>query len=462
MTRLFGFCRFAFFSLGFGIWVLGFSLAARGAEGDLPRRGSLGLDIDPKKPGKIPKTFLISEVTPGSLAAQLDIRVGDNLVYVNKHLAISRDDLAEFARTLKVGQEVTIDISREGESMVLKGALPEEARETYSNADVIYDNVSGAKGQKLRTIITKPRNATGKLPVIFVVGWLSCDSVEAPNEGGDSIASVIRALAELPGYCTVRVDKPGCGDSEGVCAETDFESELAGYRAAFRTLGNYDFIDPDQIYLFGTSNGGGFAPLVPESEAQQAKVRGYAIIGGWVKTWFEHMLEIERRRFALAGNSAGDVTDRMKQASTLYYEWLVRGRPIGALTNEVPKLSELWPEGKDLSHLYGRPLAFYQQLQKLNLAAAWSQVKVPTLVLFGQYDWIMSRDDHETIAKLVNANKPGAAEFKELPATGHGFQHYPSMADAFAGKRADFEPKNAQIVADWFKKHQPQPTQNEQ
>src|SRR5260370_906504 len=97
---------------------------------------------------------------------------------------------------------------------------------------------------------------------------------------------------------------------------------------------------------------------------------------------------------------------------------------------EHPPLAELWPQGADHNHLYGRPLAFYQQLQNLNLAAAWSQVKVPTLVLHGQYDWIMSREDHELIAAYVNANRPGAARFVEVPETGHTFQHYLSFADA--------------------------------
>ena len=116
-----------------------------------------------------------------------------------------------------------------------------------------------------------------------------------------------------------------------------------------------------------------------------------------------------------------------------------------------PKLVDLWPDGADHEHLYGRPLAFYQQLQKLNLAAAWARVKVPTLVLHGEYDWIMSRDDHEIIAKLVNANAPGAAKFVELPKTGHTFQHYLSMEDAFTGKQAAFDPAVLRVVTDWFK-----------
>ena len=170
-------------------------------------------------------------------------------------------------------------------------------RETYPNVDVIYDFVTAPDGKRLRTIITKPRDAKGKLPVIFVAAWLSCDSVEAPADTKDESGLVFRGLAQMPGFALFRVDKQGVGDSEGDCGETDFNSELEGYRAPFRALKHYDFIDSHRVYILGISNGGGFAPLIPESDAEQAQVRGYISVGGWVKTWFEHMLEIERRRF---------------------------------------------------------------------------------------------------------------------------------------------------------------------
>jgi pimeloyl-ACP methyl ester carboxylesterase len=438
-------------SLGFGIWFLGFIAAASDAADDLPRRGFLGIDIDPSKPGPVPRTSLISSVAPGSLAASLDIQVGDDLVYIEKHLPANRSDLADIARSLHAGQRVTIDISRGGQSRLLTGILPEMPREKYANADVIYDSIAGAKGQQLRTILTKPHNVEGKIPVILVVGWLSPDTIEAPDGTIDPASLVFRGLAELPGFALLRVDKPGVGDSEGNCAETDFETELAGYRAAFRAIKNYDFLDPDRIYILGISNGGGIAPLVPETEAEEAHVRGYVSVGGWVKTWLEHMFEIERRRFALSGKPPGDVSERMKGAATLYPEWLIQGRPVEDIVRERPTLGEIWPEGGDRNHLYGRPLAFYEQLQKLNLAAAWSRVKVPTLILHGQYDWIMSRDDCELIGRYVNANKAGLALFKELPATGHTFQHYGSMEDAFKGKELPFDPAVLHVVTDWFK-----------
>jgi pimeloyl-ACP methyl ester carboxylesterase len=337
-------------------------------------------------------------------------------------------------------------VAAQAEELPRKSKAP---RESYPNVDVIYDSVSAPDGNRLRTIITKPRNTKGKLPVIFVAGWLSCDSVEAPAGTKDESGLVFRGLAQLPEFVLFRMDKQGVGDSEDVCSETDFDSELAGYRAAFRAMRNYDFIDTKKIYILGISNGGGFAPLVPESETERAQVRGYISVGGWVKTWFEHMLEIERRRFALMGKSPGQVNDRMKGASTLYHEWLIKGRPVDEILKEQPQLADLWPEGKDRSHLYGRSLQFYQQLQNLNLADAWSRVKAPTYVLRGAFDWIMSREDSELIAMYVNRNGD-LASFYEIPNTGHTFQHFLSLADAFKGKRAQFDPKMITLLADWL------------
>src|SRR5207253_1462209 len=275
---------------------------------------------------------------------------------------------------------IMLAVTAQAEELPRKSKTP---RETYPRVDVIYDSVTAPDGTRLRTIITKPRGANDKLPVVFVA------------------------------------------------------------------VKNYDFIDANRIYILGISNGGGFAPLVPESDAEQAQVRGYISIGGWVKTWFEHMLEIERRRFALMGKSPGEVNDRMKSAATLYHEWLIEGRSVDDILKEQPQLADLWPEGKDHTHLYGRPLAFYQQLQKLNLGVAWSRVKVPTYVLRGAFDWIMSREDSELISTYVNKNGD-LASFYEIPDTGHTFQHYLSLADAFKGKKAPFDPKMIGLLADWL------------
>src|SRR2546429_8077036 len=71
-------------------------------------------------------------------------------------------------------------------------------RESYPNADVIYDSVTAPDGKRLRTIITKPRNPKGKRPVIFVAGWLRCDLGEAPAGAPKTPRPVFLSLARLP------------------------------------------------------------------------------------------------------------------------------------------------------------------------------------------------------------------------------------------------------------------------
>jgi uncharacterized protein len=325
---------------------------------------------------------------------------------------------------------------------------PNAPIESYAKAEVIYDSVRDSRGERVRVIVTRPHEGHGNFPAIFVAGWLSCDSVEAPASTDDATGKVFRVLAELPGLVTVRIDKPGVGDSEGVCKETDFDTELSAYRAAFRGLSRYPFIDRNNVFVFGISNGGGFAPLVVEG----APVRGYVIDGGWVKTWFEHMMEIERRRFELSGKTADQVNELVRSTARIYEACLIEAQRPADILAHRPELRPAW-SGDDDDHLYGRPIAFYQQLQKLNLEGAWAKVHVATLVLHGQYDWIMSRDDHERIVALVNRNLPGGAQFVELPATGHTFEHYADMRAAFEFKASAFDPTNAQLIGDWIQKH---------
>jgi pimeloyl-ACP methyl ester carboxylesterase len=315
--------------------------------------------------------------------------------------------------------------------------------ETYPAHDVIYDSVRAPSGERVRLIVTRPRDARN-LPVIFVTGWLSCDSVEAPNDAKDSISLIFRRLAGLTNFALVRTDKPGTGDSEGDCAKTDFDTELAAYRAAFKHMQSYNFIDRSRIFVFGLSNGAGWAPLVPDG----APVKGYVIGGAWVKTWFEHMMEIERRRLTLSGKSPGEVNELMALEARLHTAYLVMGKAPHEIFANAPDLEKVWAGEGD--SLYGRPHTYYQQLQKLNLAGAWAKVRVPVLALHGEFDWIMSRDDPEMIVALVNRNTPGAAKLVILPEADHGFGHVTSFENAFNGKRAAFDPKIADLIADWF------------
>jgi pimeloyl-ACP methyl ester carboxylesterase len=289
-------------------------------------------------------------------------------------------------------------------------------REQFRNADVLYDWVSNSRGDKLRTFITRPKGMTGKVPVIFFVGWLSCDSVEYPKGETDGFGAFILRVIDQSGYATVRMDKPGVGESQGTaCDKSDFQGELEGYQAAFDSIRRYDFIDPDRIFLVGMSNGGGVAPLV----ARKHPVRGFVAMVSWGRTWYEHMLDLERRRLTQEGKSPAEVNDAMKAFAQFYDDYLIRRMTPGEVLGQHPEWKSLWYDSADGQ--YGRPAAFYQQLQGLNLGRAWQEVNAPVLVIHGSEDEFMSRSDSQAIAENVNRVHPGQARFVEIEGMTHGF-----------------------------------------
>jgi pimeloyl-ACP methyl ester carboxylesterase len=298
-------------------------------------------------------------------------------------------------------------------SILLSQATPVPQRERFQNAEVIYGWTQDNAGHKLRTFITRPKGATGKVPAIFFVGWLSCDSVEYPQGETDGFGAIFWRLIEQSGYATVRMDKAGVGESQGDCAKLDFNSELSGYQAAFDEMFKYDFIDPAKVFVVGLSNGGGTSALVP----RQHPVRGYIAASSWGRTWYEHMLELERGRLTRTGQASAEVNTGVKAFTEFYNLYLIRGVTPGDVVAQHPEWKSLWYDAPDGQ--YGRPAAFYQQLQALNMGDAWQKVTAPVLVMRGTSDTIMSDADARAIAESVNRAHAGMAQYIEAPGGDH-------------------------------------------
>jgi pimeloyl-ACP methyl ester carboxylesterase len=308
-------------------------------------------------------------------------------------------------------------------SILLSQTTPAPQRERFRNADVIYGWAQDNTGHKLRTFVTRPKGATGKVPAIFFVGWLSCDSVEYPRGETDGFGAIFWRLIEQSGYASVRMDKAGVGESQGDCAKLDFNSELSGYQSAFEEIFKYDFIDPAKVFVVGLSNGGGTSPLVP----RQHPVRGYIAASSWGRTWYEHMLELERGRLTRTGQTPAEVNSGVKVFTEFYNLYLIRGMTPGDVVAQHPEWKSLWYDAPDGQ--YGRPAAFYQQLQALNLGDAWQKVTAPVLVMRGASDTIMSDADARAIAENVNRAHAGMAQYVDVPGGDHLLSVKGKLAD---------------------------------
>jgi pimeloyl-ACP methyl ester carboxylesterase len=283
------------------------------------------------------------------------------------------------------------------------------------------------------------------LPVAFLVGWLSCDSVSWPKGPAFGLAHAWIEIARESGYITVRMEKPGVGDSVGPpCAKLDFEHELAAYRAAYAAAMSLPGADATRVVVVGMSNGGGFAPFVPDRHAPC----GYVVIGGWLKTWYEHMLEYERRRLSLMGTSPAEINAALARYETFYELYLIEGMAPGEVLHRHPEMRRDWQDAEDGQ--YGRPAAFFQQLQRLNVAEAWSRVHVPVLAIHGEYDWIMAAEDHREMVRMSASQGATMSRALEVPKTSHILERLDNAKAALDGSGEYNAEVGAEIIA-WLK-----------
>jgi pimeloyl-ACP methyl ester carboxylesterase len=421
-------------------------LAGRTAPApDLARRADWQVRIAPPDDGR--RWAEVRSVEPGSAAERAGLSPGDRIVAVN---GVSTDTVSRFddaRQASRGGAALRLTVVRGGDTRTIELTPRPAARESDPALDITYGVVSNPLGHRQRTIVTRPAGARGKLPSLILVPWLSCSSVEVLNRPQGGMSRLLAGIVRDSGFLVMRVEKPGVGDSEGPpCSATDLTTEMAGERAALAQLRAHPSFDPDRLFVLGMSLGGGRASLVAERD----NVRGYVSIVGLVKTWFEHMMEVERRRLTLSGKPAAEINAAMRGYAELYVEYLVHGKTPGDVIRDRPALAALWYD--EPAHQYGRPAAFYTQVQALDLEAAWQRVNVPTLVVAGEYDWIMSQDDYDRIVELVNRNRPGAATLVRWPRASHELEQFASRKAAFDDDGGTFDDALPRLVVSWLQR----------
>jgi dienelactone hydrolase len=116
----------------------------------------------------------------------------------------------------------------------------------------------------------------GRAPAVLFLQGGGCSSIDVPWAPHNIWPMSLLTAMAARGFVTMRVDKPGAGESEGPpCAESGFREELAGYRAALHALVANPVVDPGRVFLFGDSLGGFMAPLL----ARETRVAGISAYG---------------------------------------------------------------------------------------------------------------------------------------------------------------------------------------
>lgn len=411
---------------------------------DLVRRAEWEAKLEKNVDGPGARIISIVQGSPLDIAGFV---IGDIILSVNGTIISSQIVLSTLNQGLK-GDILTTLLARRGNSIIKrKVKFSPIKEEEHHGLSTYYETVTSDFGIQQRVIITKPENKKGRLPAIFIIQGLSCNSIElTPNRKGNW-ANHLRDITEKSGMVVIRVEKPGVGDSAGNCSKTDFKTELEGYKAAIRTLLGKDFIDPSNIIVYGSSAGSVIAPLI----ANEFNLKGIISDGVFYKTWFEHMLEIERRILAMNGNNESQIVEKMNQVYIpLYFGMLIQKKSFQEVINENPSLTE--HNYHSPYHMYGRPLSYYQQLQDYKLSAQWEKIRpnTPVRILYGENDWIMTEFDNHLITDVLTKNNHQNFKYYKYPGLDHFNTIHQSRIDSFKGnKTGKWDPELPKLIIKW-------------
>lgn len=393
----------------------------------------------------------VERLDPDSAAARAGLREGDIVLTIDGRQYPSA---AAGRRLLEHGRgdlPLELGVRRENVQRTVRYVAPAAPFEDIAGVASHYESLVTADGLRLRTITTRPKDATGRLPTIYFVQWLSCDSIEYPlNPDDHGWQTMIQTLAARSGVMMMRTEKAGIGDSEGDCADLDYDTDLDHHRRALRKLKAHPLVDPARIVIFGASMGGNMAALL----AAEFQPAGLVIWGTAIKTWFEHLVEFNRRHLELSGRAPAEIRAVVNRQISFLEEFLVEGRSPAEIAATNPALGSVWGEirGSAGATLYGRPYRFHQQAHAKDWLGAVATVRAPVLVLYGEYDWFEELDDHVLIARVVERSRPGSARLVVVPGMDHHFSIYPSLAAAYRAEGGFVAPERPVMeIVTWLR-----------
>jgi pimeloyl-ACP methyl ester carboxylesterase len=426
--------------------------------GDLRRSAFFGAKVNPISDEVRSRLKLdaeggieIGEIIAGTSAAKAGLRAGDVLLAVDGAKILGPSEFVRKVSGLKAGASIAIKFCRgevhRTETVTLAGR-PFEKSDDY---DVVYGSVSSHAG-RLRTILTQPKSE-GKHPALFLIQGIGLFSIDNPVASFSPYHVIIDKFTRR-GFTTLRVDKPGCGDSEGGPAEdVDFETELDGYRQALRKLREQSNVDANRVFIFGHSMGGVMAPLL----GVETPVRGILVYGTIARTWTEYMLENTRRQMELANADPSAIDRDLKSDAALLTHLYLEKLTPEEIGRKYPHLRERLRQTitKD-RYFVDRSLTFFRQLAEKNLGATWERFDGRALAIWGKADFLSNQDDHALIVRIINRSHPGHGTMLTMDGIDHGFYRADSQRESFVRAQSreprDFNSAIIEVCLAWIDK----------
>jgi hypothetical protein len=423
------------------------SLATLAQADELRRAGFMGVQAAPVSDAlraqlKLPTGgILVQALVEGGSAKAAGLQAGDVITAVGDHAVSDVGDFVATVAKLRAGDVASVHLRRGAQELSLELGVKPRPFESSPDADVSYASVA-VDGSLRRVIVTQPKQA-GRHPAVLYLTGIGCFSQESLG----LLSSESKLLYGLThaGFVTMRVEKSGMGDSQGVpCMSpaADLQTEVRGYVAGLKALEQYPSVDKAKVFLLGLSIGGIEAPLV----AEQAPVRGLVVVNTVAKPFFEYLMDTRRRQLTL-GHVADDEMERRLALNELCnHRLLIEKQTPEEVTKSRPECGDLIA--------YPAPYTYMQQWAALNPAAEWKKVDAPVLVVYGESDYVSTIADDPYLAALIDSFHPRHATLQAIPGMDHNLTRAASMEESLAhdqaGTAEEFDPAVLDIVQAWL------------
>ena len=431
------------------VMVLLAAAAVLAGEDPLPRRPSLGAQVLPVTDAeradskvKFEGGVRLGNVFPGTSAEGAGLTANDILLSIDGQSLHSASEIGPLLKQIGSNKFVPVDIIRNERRETIQMLLRPAPRETSDEFEVMYDAVT-VDGFKRRVVITKPRSA-GKFPLVVLIGGLGCYSVD-PLQGGMLPYREILYAMTREGFCTLRIEFTGMGDSEGPpCAEQGFHDEVHGFVEGIKAISRFDFIDTDNVILFGHSMGG----LVGPEVATQVPIKGIVALATGAIDWTEYELVNQRRQLVLEGVDYDSIETACKIKTQALYQLAWAGKSSKDLIKEHPE----W-EG---FLTYPVSDKFVRDLVLMSPATALKEMDAKILFIYGTSDFVTCAEEHVYGTEIVNRYHPGHATYQEIDDFDHFLIRTPDQKSSFANLQAglpnkEFNSDVIPIIVKWSK-----------
>lgn len=422
---------------------------------DLPRKGSLGVMV---KPSEYPQNAMIVSIEPNGTAHKIQMQINDIIKSINGRNLNEYKQIFEELSKLKAGDKIEVSIERRGEAMTLSGIMEAAPYVSSEEYDIIYSSVPFRDG-KLRSYINKPKG-NDKYPTVYYIQGYPCQDVEYRHPK-NPIRQMIEGLVSK-GFAVYRIEKPGLGDSHNTpdCSEIDFATEVEAFEAGYNQLMKEDFVDRENVFVYGHSLGGLVAPIMDVSP----EPKGIIVYGTGLYSWQDYMIKLYRMQYPLYGFTHAQVEDMIVKSRDIIHDFYEeRNSPDEIIKSGAdPQLVQQILNYSGGDQIMTRHYSFWQDLNSFNFVKGWQETPSKVFALYGEYDIAaLDEDAAVKIAEIVNTYNPGNAEFKIVPETEHG---YLKVESTIAGmklistsgytKNGDlFNPDVVNIVSEWIKEN---------